>query len=169
MNQITAPRDTTTKATDQQVSQALLLLTSLPYRKAEDGKVRTDAYLIALDGVTRYALNLATQAILRGELGHGFYPSPAEYRQQCERVMEPVYRQQRDERLRQAQMAERRAGEAFERQRTPEARKRVQAAYERFCAGHEAQREPGPEFDWSGINARFDAARNAEKAVTVKE
>lgn len=170
-HQITKPRDTSTPASREQISQALTLLTSLPRRPSDDerGKLNLEAYHTALAGVTRYALNLATQTILRGELGHGFYPSPAEYRQACERAMEPIYRQERAYRQWQQQQADRRASEAFERQQTPEARQRVKEAYEAYCARHESEREPEPEFDWLRVNTRFDAARNAEESVTVKE
>lgn len=160
-HQITKPRDTSTPASREQISQALELLNSLP-RKASgdsDGSRRLEAYHTALAGVTRYALNIATQTILRGELGHGFYPSPAEYRQACDRAMEPIYRQERAYRQWQQQQADRKASEAFERQRTPEARQRVKDAYEAYCARHESEREPEPEFDWLRVNARFDAAR----------
>lgn len=98
MNQITTPRDTTTRATEEQVLQALALLsTSLPYRDGADGDLRTQAYIAAMQGVTRYGLNIATQAALRGEHGSRFFPSSAELRGLYEAAMRPVIEQRRVE------------------------------------------------------------------------
>lgn len=147
------------------------MLNSLP-RKASgdsDGAQRLEAYHIALTGVTRYALNLATQAILRGEHGHGFYPSPAEYRLQCDGAIEPVYRQERAYREWKERQAFNDAERKVMAQKTPEARERVKSSYEAFCARYEDQREPKPEPDWGKINARFDAERRRFYATQKKE
>lgn len=145
------------------------MLTSLPYRKTEDGKVRTDAYLIALEGVTRFGLGEATKAILRGSLGHGFYPSPVELRQQCDRAMDPVWRQGLAYKRKQERQAFNDAERKVMAQQTPEARERVRSTYEQYCARHEAQREPRPETDWDKINARFDAERRKYLAIRPSE
>ncbi|PHP66536.1 hypothetical protein CSC94_12655 [Zhengella mangrovi] len=108
MNQLTTPRDTTTPATEAQISQALALLsTSLPYRDEGDGELRTRAYLSALHGVTRYGLSLATQAALKGEHGSKFFPSTAEMRGLYDTAMRPVHEQQKAERRAAADAHER--------------------------------------------------------------
>ena len=98
MNQISQTRDTTTPATAEQIGQALeLLSTSLPYRDAGDGQLRAQAYIAALNGVTRYGLNIATQAALRGDHGSRFFPSSAELRGLYDAAMRPVIEQRRAE------------------------------------------------------------------------
>lgn len=45
---------------------------------------------MALDGVPVFALQTATKNIMRGALGHAFFPSPPELRIQCDEVMKPI-------------------------------------------------------------------------------
>lgn len=98
MNQISQTRDTTTPATAEQIGQALeLLSTSLPYRDAGDGRLRMQAYMATLQGATRYGLNIATQAALRGEHGSRFFPSSAELRGLYDAAMRPVLEQRKAE------------------------------------------------------------------------
>lgn len=143
------------------ISQALKLLTSLPRRRADDeaGKLDLEAYQIALKGVTRYGLNLATQAVLRGAHGHAFFPSPAELRRQCDAAMEPIWRRQREEALRdESRMIAKRCAE-IEACRTSEARRRVESVYRRFAEQYEKARVASDGFDWSAVNRRFDRER----------
>jgi hypothetical protein len=72
--------DTTTRATEAQVLQALASLAGLPSRQADDAELDRKMYHVALEGVSRYALNEAVKAIIRGALGHTFFPSPVEMR-----------------------------------------------------------------------------------------
>lgn len=69
--------------------QSLSLLAKLPRRAATDPEMVEAVYLVALDGVTRYALEKATRKILQGALGHAFMPSPPELRIECDRIMQP--------------------------------------------------------------------------------
>ena len=47
-------------------------------------------YYIALRGVTRHGLQVATENIIQGSLGHPFLPDPPELRQECNKVMKPI-------------------------------------------------------------------------------
>jgi hypothetical protein len=69
--------------------QSLTLLAKLPRRAATDPEMVVAVYLIALEGVTRYALEKATRLIVQGRLGHPFMPSPPELRIECDRIMQP--------------------------------------------------------------------------------
>ncbi len=68
--------------------KALALLGALPSRQSLAADVEDASYLIALDGVTRFGLAEAVKFILRGALGHAFFPSPPELRIQCDKAME---------------------------------------------------------------------------------
>ena len=110
--------------------KALVLLNSLPSRIVESAELNKAAYFIALAGVELYGLNRAVENILKGKLGHGFFPSPAELRLQCEGVMQPV----RDSvHKANRERAEREAAADFAPiDHSPEAKARVSAAYQRF-------------------------------------
>jgi hypothetical protein len=69
----------------------------MPAREAGDTQVDKAAYYLALENVTRYGLAEAVKAILQGQLGHAFFPSPPELRMQCNRAME--YHKQMRERI----------------------------------------------------------------------
>jgi hypothetical protein len=107
------------------------------------------AYYIALEGATRHSLSEAVKAILRGALGHTFFPSPVEIRQQCDAVMSWHVQERRRIDNTRRQLQERRRFDEVDAQRTPQARARVEAAYASFCAGYEAQKpiEPGVYLD----------------------
>ena len=99
MNKIIIAQDTELTATAEEIGQAMeLLSTSLPYREAGSGELRTMAYLSALSGVTRYGLSKATQAALKGEHGSTFYPSTAEFLALYKAAMQPVADQKAAER-----------------------------------------------------------------------
>lgn len=99
-------------------------------------------YFVALEGVTRYALGEAVKAIIRGALGHTFFPSPVELRQQCDKAMEPHVRQAQRVRMSEQQARENAEFDRVRAQRTPEAIARQQEAYRRFCQGYEAEKSP---------------------------
>ncbi len=116
-----------------QVLQALTSLAGLPSRQADDADMDRDMYFVALEGVSRYALSEAVKSIIRGGLGHTFFPSPVEFRQQCEKVIAPFQRAAERDRLRKQQAAENAEFDRVLASRTPEGRARVAAAYARFC------------------------------------
>lgn len=125
-------------------------------------------YFVALNGVTRYALGEAVKAIIQGALGHTFFPSPVEFRRECDKAMEPHQRQ-----ARRAAMSEKQAREnaEFERvmsSRTPEAVARQQAAYRRFCESYAASKpkagDPGPVLDPELVAKIPDAPSTFTKA-----
>lgn len=98
------------------------------------------AYYIALEGVTRHSLTEAVKFILRGALGHTFFPSPVELRQQCDASMSWHVRERDRIRNRQQQTEENRKFAQIDAKRTPEAVARQQAAYAAFCAGYAASK-----------------------------
>lgn len=122
--------------------QALASLAGLPSRQADDDGFDKALYFVALQGVTRYALSEAVKAISRGALGHAFFPSPPEFRMQCDAAQHPVNEQARRIRLTEAQMAERAEHARYQAMKTPKAKARVSAAYERFCADYEKPEQP---------------------------
>ena len=151
MNQVTKSQDVWKPATEADKISALAALGSLPSRQTS-GALDKAAYYLALDGVTRFGLSEAVKAILRGRLGHAFFPSPPELRMQCDKAME--HHVQMRERIARRQR--------IEAERIPpvppltEAQKeRQRARMERF---HKAMPdpEPKPEFDWNRVNERFD-------------
>lgn len=64
-----------------------MTLSGLPSRETSAGELDNQAFLIALDGVTRHGLSEAVKFILKGALGHPFMPSPPELRMQCDKAM----------------------------------------------------------------------------------
>jgi hypothetical protein len=114
----------------------------LPSRQADDAELDRKMYQVALAGVSRYALNEAVKAIIRGALGHTFFPSPVEFRQQCDKAMEPHHREAERIRIRETQARENREFEKTVATRTPEAMARVKATYERFCEGYRKETAP---------------------------
>lgn len=97
-------------------------------------------YQIALEGVSRYALNEAVKAIIRGALGHTFFPTPVEIRQECNRAIEPIARAAERQRMNEDQARERVEFEKRIQARSPEELARVRAVYENFCKQHEASK-----------------------------
>ena len=77
-----------------------MTLSGLPSRETTAGEIDNAAFMMALDGVTRYGLSEAVRFILRGALGHAFLPSPPELRIQCDKAMQ-YHRQMRDRIIRQ--------------------------------------------------------------------
>lgn len=137
-----AAPDLTTKATETQVLQALASLAGLPSRQQADLELARDMYFVALEGVTRYALGEAVKSIIRGGLGHTFFPSPVELRQQCDKAVAPHLEAERRVRQREQQMRENAEIAASHAARTPESIARAKAIYDRFCEQYEASK-PG--------------------------
>jgi hypothetical protein len=79
-------------------------LSGLPSRETTAGEIDNAAFMMALDGVTRYGLSEAVRFILRGALGHAFLPSPPELRIQCDKAME-YHKQMRERIARQERIA----------------------------------------------------------------
>ena len=158
MNELTQIPDTTRLASEQDKLQALASLATLPAQRsysAEQDEINDRAMLHALEGVPRYALMEAVHAVLKGALGHTFFPSPVELRQQCDKAMEPHIRQA--ERIRVQEIQEReRAEYARSRQgQTPAARTRVAAAYAKFCAGYTSEKEEAEEVERADIRSHY--------------
>jgi hypothetical protein len=80
-------QDVWVKATAGDKLKALALLGSLPGRQAISPEIEDASFDLALSSVTRYGLEEAVRAILRGALGHAFFPSPPELRMQCDQAM----------------------------------------------------------------------------------
>ena len=137
-----AAPDLTTKATETQVLQALASLAGLPSRQQADLELARDMYFVALEGVSRYALGEAVKTIIRGALGHTFFPSPVELRQQCDKAIAPHLEAERRIRQREQQARENASIAAAYAARTPESIARAKAIYDRFCEQYEASK-PG--------------------------
>lgn len=108
----------------------------MPSRATFSAEFDQQVYFIALDGTTQHGLFEAVKFILRGALGHAFFPSPPELRQQHDKCMEPFERER--ERIAHREQIERERREhAPSGEPTPEAKARVAAIYAKFCAGYE--------------------------------
>jgi hypothetical protein len=87
MNLPTKSIDVWAPASETDQLQALILLGALPAREADSSGVDKAAYYLALEGATKHGLYEAAKAILKGSLGHAFFPNPVELRQQCDKAM----------------------------------------------------------------------------------
>src|SRR5687768_10942186 len=120
-------------ATETEKIQALVTLSGLPSRATTAGEMDNAAFMIALDGVTRYGLDVAVKSILRGCLGHVFLPSPPELRIECDKAMH--WHEREAERIRRAE----RERSEWERQHgdyrppTEAERAKQQKVYAEFC------------------------------------
>lgn len=119
-------------ASQEDQIKALILLGALLARPADDVTVDKAAYYIALDGVTRHGLSEAVKAILQGKLGHTFFPSPPELRQQCDAAME-WHEREADRIRRREQMARERSPERSPL--TEDEKQRQEERMARFHAG----------------------------------
>lgn len=128
-------------------------------------------YHVALDGVSRYALNEAVKAIIRGGLGHTFFPSPVEMRQQCEKAIEPHIRQADRIRRREEQERDNAAFERVIATRTPAAVERQQEAYRRYCEQYQASKpitkEPAVLLDPEEVAKLPDAPATFKRATAA--
>lgn len=126
-------------------------------------------YFVALEGVSRYALGEAIKTIIRGALGHTFFPSPIEFRQQCDKAMEPHIREARRIQQREQQARENAEYDRVLAERSPESRARVATAYRQFCEAHEAikpksDKTEGPALDPELVAKIPDAPSTFTKA-----
>lgn len=142
------------KATDQDKIKALASLNSLPSRQTDTVEVSEAGYFVAMEGVTRYGLTEAIRAILKGGLGHAFFPSPPELRMQCDKAMEWPERQRERELRNQRYIRERIENNTIA-QRTPEAIARQQAAYRKFLDGYQSKSISAEEAERAEIRARY--------------
>lgn len=125
-------------------------------------------YLVALEGVTRYALSEAVKAIMRGALGHAFFPSPPELRRLCNEAQRPHNDEARRIRLTEDERRDRREFEAARnRAQSPAAKARVAAAYARFCEGYERAPSFVPTLDPELVAKLPDAPPHPFKSARV--
>ena len=130
-----------TPATEAEKTAALASLGALPSRATSSAELDRASYRVALEGVTRWGLSEGVRSILRGGLGHGFFPSPPELRMKIDAIMRPHQEKlRRDEQQRQEREALRR--EARDTPQTPAERARVKALYEAFCKQHQGEKVP---------------------------
>lgn len=137
----------------------MALLASLPSRQADDAALDREAFFIALDGVSRYALSEASKAILRGGLPHGFFPSPVELRQQCDKAMKAHHDEAERIRRREETFRERREYERAVAARAPGWQERQKALMRRFHASLDAdeaqRRREAEEAERAEVRARY--------------
>lgn len=141
----------------------------MPSRGAGDEAIDTGSYYVALEGVTRFSLVEAVRSILRGALGHTFFPSPVEMRQQCDKVMAPYVaaRRRMEDRAKQQ-----RENEAYERTRQAAAKsgkERARKAYADFVAGYEAMKRNEPEGFVSSLDPELVAKIPDRPAPRLQE
>lgn len=105
--------------------------------------------------MSRYALGQATDAILRGALGHTFYPSPPEIRMQCDAAMQPHIEEAARIRRLEQQLAERQRHSAFHDDKTPAAKARVSKAYQAYLASFGEAKTSEDEKERAAIRARY--------------
>lgn len=109
----------------------------MPSRAAGDEGIDRAAYYTSLDGTYRHGLVEAVKFILRGALGHAFFPSSPELRMQHDKCM-AHHRDMRARIQRREQIAAERPAPV---ERTEAQIARVRALYADFCKGHAAARE----------------------------
>lgn len=114
----------------------MISLGSLPARSSETADIDRATYNVALDGVTRHGLTQAVVSILKGKLGHTFFPSPVELRHACDAAMEPHVREAERIQRRNQNSKENADYERVIAARTPEGRARVKATYDAFCSAY---------------------------------
>lgn len=164
MNLPTNQIDVWAKASDQDKLKALASLNSLPSRQTDTVEISEAGYFVALDGVTRHGLSEAVKAILKGTLGHAFFPSPPELRIQCDKAMEWHERQREREHREERYIRERRENNAIV-QRSPEAIARQQEAYRKFCAGYTSEKDEAEEAERADIRARYGMTDELVNAI----
>lgn len=131
------------------------MLAGLPSRTSNDPALDAQAMMISLEGVTRYALNIAVQDVLRGKLGHTFFPTGPELRGLCDKAMQPVWNAQRRA-LNQLERARLEQGyQAVRAERTPESIERVRAKTAAFHASFETSHKESEDADRARIRAEF--------------
>lgn len=127
-------------------------------------------YFEALEGTTRDGLELTVKSILRGGLGHAFFPSPPEMRIEYDRVMKPEFEREAREWRERKNLAEI-DKHCAPVNHSPESRENVRRMTEEymarqaaFKAASEAARPKGPDPfapDWVPNPIRPDDPRLA--------
>ncbi|NKC29135.1 hypothetical protein HED52_21540 [Ochrobactrum ciceri] len=163
MNQLAKTEDFTTKATQQEMFECLTLLSGLRSRASDNDSLNVALYYIALEGVTRHGLQVATRNILQGSLGHPFLPDPPELRQECNKVMKPIldamaWDANRDRILRE-QREEQRQRSQSQSTWTPESRARATEKWQSVKAAMQDKRDEENSYD--AAMARLQAAAEA--------
>jgi len=149
-------------------------------------------YYVALEGVSKFAIQTAAKAIMRGSLGHTFYPQPPELRLQCDEVMRPIReaeaRDRREAEILKEQREEKRQREHSQSTWTPESRQRASAKWQQIKAQMQAesakddakrdQYDVSPEAcmarlkaaaEANGATFDLDAMKNSPSASTFKQ
>jgi hypothetical protein len=144
--------------TRQDIAGALLSMSVLPKKAAIDHDLEFESYVTALTGVTTSALAEAAKQALRGELGHAFFPNPAELRIACSEVMLAERRA-----TSRAAEAERNRKEMAEyartiAQRTDASRQRVADLVRRLHAEIDGRDD---EAELAAIRSKYDPAKLA--------
>lgn len=139
----------------EDILAALAAMSSLPSRRKDNAEMDKAGYFVGLEGVSRLSLTTAVRRILRGVLGHGFFPSPPELRLKCDEVARETARELAKIEQRRAQEAEDAALRAARAEKTPEARARVTALYERFRANHTSSTEEAEMKERTEIRNRY--------------
>lgn len=121
-------------------------------------------YYLALEGVTRYGLTEAVREIVRGALGHAFFPSPPELRMQCDKAMQWPERQRQRQFRQDRYIQERRENNATV-QRSPEAVERQQEAYRKFLAGYADEKVSADEAERAEIRAQYGITDEAVASI----
>jgi hypothetical protein len=143
--------------TEQDVLGAMVTLGSLPKRQSDQAQLDLEAYKVALDRTLAIDLAAAVRSILQGALGHAFFPSPPEFRIQCNANADN-----------RAAVAERERKAIREREdrmnfrevsNTPEQRARVAEAYQRFLDSRSTQSEVD---ELAAIRAKYDPEKLAK-------
>lgn len=113
--------------------RCLTLLSGLATKVSDSDEVNIAAYYIALDGVSRFALETATRQIIQGALGSDFMPGPPVLRMQCEKVMRPIREAaSREKEMRRAYSDLANARSAMCRKLTPDQQVRRLAVLDKF-------------------------------------
>lgn len=121
-------------ATRQDLAAALVAMGGLIKRQSIDPEMEFAGYEVAIEGVRAVDLVEAVRSILRGALGHAFFPVPPELRLRCDAVRDARIAEAADELRRRRQAEEARAiGNRSEP--TPEAKARVAELMAKFHAG----------------------------------
>lgn len=145
MIHILAAQDTKTKATQAEMLQCLTLLSGLASKASDSDEVNIAAYYIALDGVSRFALETATRQIIQGALGNDFMPGPPVLRTQCEKVMRSVREAEwRERELRRACADLEATMRATSRRLTPDQQVRRLAVLEKYYPALAAKEREQP-------------------------
>lgn len=164
MNQLAHRIDVWAPASQEDMIKALISLGALPARETVNQQIEKASYYLALEGVTRYGLSEAVRAILQGKLGHAFFPSPPELRQQCDKAMEGHRWHRERERRETRYINERRENNALT-QRSPEAIAKQQAIYRQFVDGYAKPEAKAEETERAEIRARYGMTDELVSAI----